>query len=211
MSEPMFPAPDGAGAAPAGGPVAESGSGNRTMLMVLGGVGAALVVGAGAYFLLNSGGSAPDTTASPGQSVTGTAPAAVPAAKPATKPVVIRPATVSVSSRDPFKPLISVATVGTTSGAAGSPTTPSTAPVPVAPVTPVTPVTPTVTLSVSKIDPTLQTATVTVDGKAYATRVGVVFAKTFQLYSVFNAQCVGILFGDQSVPVCISRPQTVSP
>ena len=79
-----------------------------------------------------------------------------------------------------------------------------------APVTPAKPIV-AVTLAVSKINATTQTATVTVDGKAYAVGIGALFAKNFVLYSVFNTQCVGVLFGDQSVPVCVNSPQTVSP
>ena len=51
----------------------------------------------------------------------------------------------------------------------------------------------------------------TVDKKKYATGVGKTFGQYFTVYSVFNDQCVGILYGDQSIPVCVSKPQTVSP
>jgi hypothetical protein len=68
-----------------------------------------------------------------------------------------------------------------------------------------------VTLAVSKINTAKQTATITVDGKPYAATVGAVFGTNFVMYSVFNTQCVGILFGDQSVPVCTNAPQTVTP
>jgi hypothetical protein len=80
-------------------------------------------------------------------------------------------------------------------------------------VTPATPAAPTVTvtLTVSKIDATAQTATVSVDGKAYATTVGKVFAKNYMVYSVFNAKCVGVLYGDQSIPVCTTAPATITP
>jgi hypothetical protein len=30
------------------------------------------------------------------------------------------------------------------------------------------------------------------------------------MYSVFNTECVGVLYGDQSVPVCEGKPQTVT-
>ena len=61
------------------------------------------------------------------------------------------------------------------------------------------------------IDPTAQTAVVSVDGKKYAAAVGKVFGKNYMVYSVFNAQCVGVLYGDQSVPVCTTAPATITP
>jgi hypothetical protein len=201
----MFPSPDASAAAPAVAPAVESGS-NRTMLLAVGGVGAALIVGAGAFFLLNSGGTDPAPTAAGIPSRTSAASAAPsPSASPSAKPAVIRPASVSVSARDPFKPLFAAAKASTAPTSAPS-TAPTSAPTPVP-----TPVTPSVTLAVSKINTVKQTATVTVDGKAYATTIGAVFGKNFVMYSVFNAQCIGVLFGDQSVPVCTNSPQTVSP
>ena len=44
-----------------------------------------------------------------------------------------------------------------------------------------------------------------VDGKPYTTAVGETFAKYYSVYSVFNDQCVGVLYGDQSVTVCIDQ------
>ena len=120
----------------------------------------------------------------------------------------MKPKTASVTTHDPFKPLFAVAVLGTTTTPVTTATTP---PAPTAaPVTPAKPIV-AVTLAVSKINATTQTATVTVDGKAYAVGIGALFAKNFVLYSVFNTQCVGVLFGDQSVPVCVNSPQTVSP
>jgi len=206
MSEPMFPSADASAAAPAVAPAVESGN-NRTMLLAVGGVGAALIVGAGAFFLLNSGGGtdpAPTAAGIPSRtSVASVAPS--PSASASAKPAVIRPASVSVSARDPFKALFAPAKASTAPTAAPS-TAPSSAPAPVP-----TPVTPSVTIAVSKINTAKQTATVTVDGKPYAATIGAVFAKNFVMYSVFNTQCIGVLFGDQSVPVCTNSPQTVSP
>ena len=80
MSEPMFPAPEPDGAAPA--PVIDEPSGsNRKTLLILGGALGAVVVGAGAFLL--SGGS--DTAAPVAAPTTASAPA--PAASPsATEP-----------------------------------------------------------------------------------------------------------------------------
>jgi hypothetical protein len=68
-----------------------------------------------------------------------------------------------------------------------------------------------VTLAVSAIDLKNQKATVSVDGKAYPVAVGNVFASNYMMYSVFNAQCVGVLYGDQSIAVCTGRPVSVTP
>jgi hypothetical protein len=68
-----------------------------------------------------------------------------------------------------------------------------------------------VTLSVASINLATQTAVVDVDGKKYATGIGKTFAEKFSVYSVFNAQCIGILYGSSSTPVCIASPVSVSP
>ncbi len=107
-------------------------------------------------------------------------------------------------TRDPFKPLF-VAAVATSSAATAA--TPAATSPAVPPATPITQV----TMSVSKVDPKAQAATVSVDGKAYAVSVGKVFAGKYMLYSVFNATCVGVLYGDQSVPVCTTAPATITP
>ena len=67
------------------------------------------------------------------------------------------------------------------------------------------------TLAVSAIDLKNQKATVSVDGKAYPVGVGTVFGSNYMMYSVFNAQCVGLLYGDQSVAVCTGRPVSITP
>ena len=125
-----------------------------------------------------------------------------------------RPAAASVTGRDPFKPLFAAdldrrgrggrpAAGGSSGGVrGGSAAAPVPAPVPAAP---------TVTLSVSKVDQAAQTATVSVDGKKYATSVNAPFGKYYTVYSIFNDSCVGVLYGDQSVAVCTSKPMTVTP
>jgi hypothetical protein len=171
------------------------------------------VVGAGAFFLLNSGGSSdPLPVAVPQASAPAAAPSAAPSTAPSAKPAA-RPAAASVTGRDPFKPLfVSVSTgegvaaapaSGSSSGGGGgSAATPVPAPAPAAP---------TVTLSVSKVDMAGQSATVAVDGKKYATTVNVPFGKYYTVYAIFNDSCVGVLYGDQSVAVCTSKPMSVSP
>ena len=140
---------------------------------------------------------------------------AAPSTAPTAKPVA-RPAAASVTGRDPFKPLFAVISTGDgaapgpaaggssggSSGGGGSAAAPVPAPVPAAP---------TVTLSVSKIDQAGQTATVAVDGKKYATSVNAPFGKYYTVYAIFNDSCVGVLYGDQSVAVCTSKPMTVTP
>jgi hypothetical protein len=211
----MFPSPDAPAAAPAAGaPVAEGG--NKKALLALGGIGAALVVGAGAFFLLNSGGSTePLPVAVPQASAPAAAPSAAPSTAASAKPVA-RPAAASVTGRDPFKPLfpavstgegVVVAPAGGSSGGGSSSSGGSGA----APVPAPAPAAPTVTLSVSKVDMAGQSATVAVDGKKYATSVNVPFGKYYTVYAIFNDSCVGVLYGDQSVAVCTSKPMTVSP
>ena len=122
-------------------------------------------------------------------------------------PVVIKPASVTVAKRDPFAPLYPspvAATSAPSTPGGGATTAPSAAPlVPV--VTPVT-------LDVKSIDATKDVATVSVDGKKYAgLNVGDSFGGHYTLYSVFNPQCVGVLYGDQSVPVCLGKPVSVTP
>ena len=61
------------------------------------------------------------------------------------------------------------------------------------------------------IDTVAQTATISVDGKKYATTVGTPFGQYYMMYSVFNDTCVGVLAGDSSIAVCTTKPVTVTP
>jgi len=201
MSEPIFPGPP-ADAAPTANPVEETSQGsNRKALMALSAVGAVLVAGAAAFFVLSgSGGEEEAVVAAPRPVSSAPAPVASP-----TPSVVIRAAKVSVTGRDPFRPLFATPKPAPT-------TAPDNAPAAPAPTSaPTQPTTPTVAIGVTKVDPLGQTATVTVDGKAYKTSLNKVFAKYFVVYSVFNSECVGVLYGDQSVPVCKGRVTTLSP
>jgi len=211
MSEPIFPASSATMTAPAPAePEVDAPSGgNRKALLALAGVGALLVAGAGAFFLLSSGGGdeveapivAPPKAAAPAQP--GSKPSS--AAKPT---VVVKPATVVVAARDPFKPLFpepQATTPATTDGAGATPA-------PSASASASTPTTdPAVILAVTSIKPETQSATISVDGKKYKTVVGEEFGKFYVMYSVFNDQCVGVLMGDQSVAVCTGKSVTITP
>ena len=213
MSEPIFPASGTTMTAPAPAEPeidAPRGGNNRKALLALAGVGALLVAGAGAFFLLSSGGGdeveapivAPPKASAPAKA--GTKPSS--AAKPT---VVVKPATVVVAARDPFKPLFPApkteTTPGTTDGTGATPA-------PSASASASTPVTdPAVILAVTSIKPETQSATISVDGKKYKTVVGEEFGKFYVMYSVFNDQCVGVLMGDQSIAVCSGKSVTVTP
>ena len=202
MSEPIFPGPP-ADAAPTGNPVEEtSAGGNRKALLALAAVGTALVAGAAAFFLLSGSSGEEEFVAAPPRPATSVA---APVASP-TPSVVVKAAKVSVTGRDPFRPLFATAPPAPTAAPDSAPTA---APEPSS--APTQPTAPTVALGVTKVDPLGQTATVTVDGKVYKTTLNKVFGKFFVMYSVFNSECVGVLYGDQSVPVCKGRVTTISP
>jgi hypothetical protein len=165
---------------------------------------AAVGVGAGLYFMLGQNAAVDDSQFRLAPTVTSPS-----AAAPSTKPVV--PAAVSIGKRDPFKalkpgsapaPVVGSDTSSTaTTAGAGSAGAPIAAPTS-APVS-------SVTLSVTSINLVTQTAVVDIDGKKYATGVGKSFGDRFTMYSVFNAQCVGIMHGSVNTPVCLSAPATV--
>jgi hypothetical protein len=112
-----------------------------------------------------------------------------------------------MAARDPFAMLFPPTASASTTTASTTTTQNQTSSTP---VTPVTPVTAKLTVAVSGVNVTKQTATITVDGVKYATSVGKVFDKTFVMYSVFNSTCVGLLYGDQNVAVCSANPVAVS-
>lgn len=208
MSEPMFrggpPSPEPQAAEPA-----ESRS-NRKALYLIGGVVGALVLAGGAFLLLNGSSSSSDDA---GTVAGGQANANQPATVKPPAAVVVKPATVNISARDPFAPVYTAPVVA--QSPAANPSTPSTPAAPSTPNAPVvtTPTTPPVTLAVLSINTNGGgSATITVNGKKYSnTKVGATFGTYYTLYSVFNPQCVGLLYGDQNVPVCLSRPATVTP
>jgi hypothetical protein len=126
--------------------------------------------------------------------------------------VVVKPATVTVSTRDPFAVLYTAPVAAATPAApAATPAAGTTGGTTTTPVV-TTPTTPPVTLAVLSINTGASSATISVNGKKYNnTKVGATFGTYYTLYSVFNTQCVGLLYGDQNVPVCLSKPATVTP
>ena len=65
-----------------------------------------------------------------------------------------------------------------------------------------------VTLEMVALNPTA--VTVKVDGKSYTAKVGETFATDFKVYGIFGTQCAGVLFGTQSVPLCVGDVRTLS-
>lgn len=65
-----------------------------------------------------------------------------------------------------------------------------------------------VTLEMVSLDPT--SATVKVDGTSYTAKVGETFASDFKVYGIFGTQCAGVLFGTQSVPLCVGDVRTLT-
>ncbi|MEO8775251.1 MAG: hypothetical protein ABI468_02915 [Candidatus Nanopelagicales bacterium] len=206
MSEPMFRSGP-ASPPPEVAEPAESRS-NRKALYLVGGVVGALVLAGGAFLLLNGSSSSGDTGTVAGAGLIAKQPST---AEPAA-PVVVQPATVSVSTRDPFAVLYTAPVAAASPAAPAAPAAGTTGgTTPTAPVV-TTPTTPPVTLAVTSINTGAQVATISVNGKKYAnTKVGATFGTYYTLYSVFNPQCVGLLYGDQNVPVCLSKPATVTP
>jgi len=203
MSEPIFPAPGGGVAtmaAPAPAEPQPEKASNRKALLAVAGVVGALVVGAGAFFMLTSGAPEEDFTipiAKPSASAS-----VAPSASAGTSTTVKK---TNVTSRDPFKVLFPEPAAEPSAAATSGSTTDGTATTP-----PNQSQTTTYTVAVSDIKPAKGQATIVVDGKSYTALVGEKFAPYFTLYAVFNAECVGVLFGDQNVPVCLTSPATVT-
>lgn len=203
MSEPIFPASGGVAtmAAPAPAEPQPEKASNRKALLAVAGVVGALVVGAGAFFMLTSGAPEEDFTI-PIAKPSASAPAEPSAsASPGATTTVKK---TNVTSRDPFAVLFPTPKAEPSAQQSGS-TTDGTAT-----QAPNQSQTTTYTVAVTDIKPAKGQATVVVNGKSYATVVGEKFAPYFTLYAVFNAECVGVLFGDQNVPVCLTVPATVT-
>ena len=195
MSEPMFP---GQPAPAQGEPTAAAPEGsNRKALLAVGGIVGAVLLAGGAFVLMNSGSGSTDASAPvvpPAPSVSApSAPAAAPSA------AAIKVTKVSVTSRDPFAPLYP--TPAATAAAAPAASQPA----------PVVTQAPAVTVELASVNLSSQKAALKIDGKAYTAAVGQGFGTNYMLYSIFNAQCAGVLYGDQSVAVCMGKPMTVQP
>ena len=174
---------------------------SRRRRLVLSGAGAAILAAGGvAFYLMTSSNTGSDAPFFP--SVQGKASAA-PSGSPSTAASAAAQDS-QTAGRDPFAPLV---TGQQTSASVKSGTSTSAGSVAKAPSTSTVVGTPTV-LSVSAINVTTGTATVTVAGKAYDAKVGATFGQDYLLYSVFNSSCVGVLVGDQSLAVCSTKPVT---
>ncbi len=123
-----------------------------------------------------------------------------------------------VQGRNPFKPLVTepaaADNTGTTDGTTtGTTTDPGTAP---------TGGTPPVTTPPPATNPSGATVTVklvSIKGDTAATKVGNVnytglnpgdtFGTNFQLYAIFNPQCAGFLYGDDTFALCVGKSITL--
>jgi hypothetical protein len=179
----------------------EQGSGpdRRKLLLIVGGAALAVLLGLAAWFLFfsGSGSSANDGLVIVHKSAPAAAAPKAAAPVPAAKPIN------EAIGRDPFTPVVKPVTASSTttaaagaSAAAGSTTSSSTSSGT------------SVTLQMVKVTPT--SATLKVDGKSYTASVGQVFATNFKLYGLFDAQCAGVLYGDQSVPLCVGDVRTLT-
>jgi len=196
---------------------------SRKRIFMFGGVAALIGLGAGLYFMFGMGGGSSDDEQFRLTTPAATAKPSAAAAPNAVKPSAsAAPSAAKIGSRDPFKalkpgavetPAVAADGTGTTTGtntttgAVSNPAPPAAAPVTTPSAVPAS----TVTLAVSAVDPVAQTVVVDVDGKKYATGIGKTFADGFSVYSVFNSQCVGILYGSKSTPVCMATPVSVTP
>lgn len=171
-------------------PRTDAGHRNRTFAAVAVAILAGLVVGGG--FLVVRGGSssaAPETT----PVARGEAPASS-SPRPSMAPR-IREATARVTSRDPFAPIVSPSPTAAspTARATRSPEPPASAS-----ATPADGG----TIALLSISPTGTSVTLKLDGRKYTVDEGETFAKSYRVYDIFNSNCAGFLYGDQSAVVC---------
>jgi len=180
--------------------VVETGGSDRRKLFILVGGGAAVVLlGLAAFFLFFSGSGS--SSSEEGLVPSARKPAAAAPAPKATAPAPAATPFVEAIGRDPFTPLIdpvaaaapAAPAAGAASGTAAAGTTSGGT---------------TVSVEMVSVSPT--SATLKVDGKSYTAKVGEVFATNFKLYGLFDAQCAGLLYGDQSVPLCVGDVRTLT-
>lgn len=164
-------------------------------------VGAWLLLGRGPADDLAGSGPSPAASGSPGARPSGS-PAATPtrSASASASPTQSRaPATsaaaVRVSARDPFAPIVSPSPTAAspTARATRSPEPPASAS-----ATPADGG----TIALLSISPTGTSVTLKLDGRKYTVDEGETFAKSYRVYDIFNSNCAGFLYGDQSAVVC---------
>jgi len=178
---------------------ASGGSDRRKLFVLVGGGAAVVLLGLAAWFLFFSGSGASTeedglVAAAPRPAASAPAPKASAAPAPAATPFT------EAIGRDPFEPLIEPAAAVAPEEVA-------------APGTGTTPGGTTsggVSVSVEMVSVTPTDATLKVDGKSYTAKVGEVFASNFKVYGLFDAQCAGVLYGDQSVPLCVGDVRTLT-
>jgi hypothetical protein len=175
---------------------APASSRKRIYLTIGSAVGAGLILGVVVLFLL-PGRAAEEAAAS--AAVAEAAVAAEAAAVDAAEPEQAVPPTnrtrVRITSRDPFKPLV-----------------PEPPPAPAAPARDVSKAdqpasgasssSTAATISALSISGGGNSVKLKLDGEPYTVDVGETFAKTFRLYSIFDDNCAGFLYGDQNAVVC---------
>jgi pyruvate/2-oxoglutarate dehydrogenase complex dihydrolipoamide acyltransferase (E2) component len=184
----------------------------RKLFMILGAAAAVVVVGLLAFLFLGGSSSEDEgglVTPAPRSAPAAAAPA--PAA-PADK----APAAYDGDlGRDPFAPVYEPAAPETAADPAAVGTTGGTGSATAGGATGTDTATTTGTgtpVTVKLLAVTTNGASLTVDGTKYnATVNGETFATSFRLYSVFDEQCAGLLFGDESVVMCKGDVRTLTP
>ena len=169
------------------------------LVLILGGIVVALIAGWFVFGALFGSGASPNSEGLVvPASQRGAAPATAPAA-PGVPQAANDSATSSAAAvgRNPFAPVV--------------PGKSSADPVPqptVAAVVSQSAAASAITVQMVSLTPT--SATLTVAGKSYTATVGQTFATDFKVYGIFGTQCAGVLFGTQSVPLCIGDVRTLS-
>lgn len=178
----------------------------RNFKVIAGAVVTGLLLGGGALFFLTPSSSVEDT----GPIAKGKPPAgatranAAPTASPSASPTGSASPSVqtgrSLTSRDPFAPLVEPSpTAAPTPASSGSSAdsgadTTSSADTQSAATG--------ATISALAISTAGDSVTLKLDGKKYKVDEGETFADTYRLYDIFNANCAGFLYGDTNAVVC---------
>lgn len=209
---------------------------SKRNVIILAVVAAALALGAGAYFLLFSGGADPEVAAGPVVPRTPRVVASAPAKPPVAPPIKKY---VAAKARNPFVPLVvapvaaaagtssgttsgttsgsSGTTSGTTSGSSGttsgtvsggtSGSTTGTVPAPSATPSPTS--SKPVEVSVLSVDYAKRSASIKVNRNTYDREIGETFATYFKLIAVTKGECAYVQYGDVALPMCVGQPLTL--